>query len=136
MTPRTAALRGRLAAQRLMTDNCTITRAGVGEPVYNPATDTFTNPATTTVYQGKCKIRSRQAMANTADAGEDVVVVARRELHLPVTATGVSDVRVNDVATITVSTNPNLAGKRFRISDLGEDQTHQTARRLGVEQSD
>ena len=77
-----AVARGRIAAERLMTDTCTITRAG-GEPVYDATTDTYTFPAGSTVYEGKCKVRSRQAMAATPEAGEGVVVVARRELHLP-----------------------------------------------------
>ena len=133
MTAIGAAVAGRAAARALMADTCTITRAGVGEPVYDPATRTHTYPAATAVYTGPCKVRTMTAMAKTADAGEDVVVVARRELHLPADATEL--VAIDDVALITASQNAQLVGKRLRIADLGEDQTFSTARRLGVEQT-
>lgn len=132
----TAAMQaGQATARSMMTDRCTIVRAGVAEPVYDTDTDTYTRPDDLTIYTGPCRVKTRKAMARTADAGEAVVVVARRELHLPVDEPGAGDVDVDDVATMDTSLNPMLVGKRLRISDLGDEQSHETARRLGIEQT-
>jgi hypothetical protein len=125
--------RGRAAAARLMVDTCTIVLEDA-EPVYDEATDTYTYDASSTVYTGACKVQSARAMAATPEAGAELLAVSRRELHLPIT-TASAAVRPDMVATITASSlNPGLVGRKFRLSDLGDEKSLATARRFGVEE--
>lgn len=117
-----------------MLDTCTIVTEDA-EPVYDPVTDTYTFDAAATVYSGPCKVQSSRALAHTADAGEQVVAVSRREMHLPVNADS-ADVRPRQVVTITASAhNAGLVGRKFLLTDLGDEKSMATARRYGIEEA-
>ncbi len=132
MSATTAAVRGRTAAESLMVDSCTISRAGAGEPVYNPVTDTYTYPAAASVYSGKCRVKPANVADTDDEAGETVVGVRRFVVSLPMSVTAV---RRDDVVTVTTSAlDPGLAGTRFRV--LGAVKGSQvTARRLACEET-
>src|ERR671919_1861398 len=100
MSVATTLQRGRAAAERLMVDACTISRAGAGEPVLNEDTLQYETPAGSTVYTGKCRVQVGATMASTPEAGERVQVVQRATIQLPMTVT---DVAVDDVVTVTSS---------------------------------
>jgi hypothetical protein len=128
MSAASAMARGRALAESLMADTCTITR---------PTTVT-TNPntgqvikTTTTVYSGSCRIQQRTTTASEEHTGEQYTRMARFELQLPMSATGLNEA---DTVTITASAHdPDLAGRVFKVRDLAHG-THKTARRVGIEE--
>lgn len=119
---------GRLAAEALMTDACTVER-GSGTPVLNETTGAY---ATTddTVYSGKCRVQTRTAMAAERDAGDRFLIVGRVIITLPVTETGFV---TNDLVTITDAGDPQLIGAKYRVRSV-VDKSHATARRLECEE--
>lgn len=126
-----AVLQGRAAAQALQTDMCTVTRAGAGEPVYNPATDTYTYPTGSTVYTGKCRVKPADTIDQDVAEGETVVGSRRYIVSLPAVTDGVQR---NDIVAVTASVlDPLLVGSQFRV--LGALKGSQlTARRLACEE--
>lgn len=133
MTAASALARGRLRAESLMVDACTISRTDPeAAPVWNEATMGYDPPAGSTVYTGRCRVQLRDTMASTPEAGERVVVVQRAVVQVPMTVTGV---RVGDVVTVTSAAHdPDLVGNVYRVRSLFA-KTHATARRLEVEEA-
>lgn len=127
MTAYTVMSRGRLAAEALMVDACTITRT-TGTPTTDPETGASSS-TTTTVYTGKCRIQQVASGASGQNVAEANVYQVAHILQLPMSVTGV---RVEDVATVTVSIDPDLVGRKFWIRAVAEG-THKTARRLPIE---
>lgn len=124
MSAECALARGRLAAEALMVDACTIRRVtGVAS---NP--DTGKDVTTyATPYTGKCRVQQAQAAAAREDIGEDHLLLLRLEVQLPMAVTGLE---VGDEITITASAfDPDLPGRVFLIHDLAH-ATHKTARRV------
>ena len=121
-----AALRGRLAAEALHTDACTVHRPGA--PVTDPETGVVV-PTLTLVYTGKCKVQSATAQAASPVAGGHVFTVESLRLDFPVS----SALRTGDVATIAASAmDPDLIGLTFRLVELARG-TNRTADRWNVE---
>lgn len=117
-------------AETMMTDTCTITRPG--EPVFNPTTGTYTTPSTT-VYTGKCRVRTRSVgflRDRLAEAGEMQDVIWPYIVAVPMSVT---DVQVLDEITITASKDPALVNvsMRVRIAALG---TFANARKMDCEE--
>lgn len=115
-------------AEAMMWDTCTITRAGSrgdldeGSLAYAPTT-------AATVYAGKCKVqRENVSIATETEAvGRDWPTQPLR-VDLPID--GTDTVAVNDIVTLTVSTNdPALQGRQFTVVALPH-KTFATARRL------
>lgn len=119
--------RGQAAAEALMVDACTITRAGTVSTDPDTGVQTTTS---TTIYSGKCKVAQRNLEGRDALIGEAADVLLRIEVHVPVT--GTTGLAVGDLVTITTATlDADLSGKTFRVHDLVH-KTFLTARRLGV----
>lgn len=124
--PAQAMIRGRLAAEALMVDTCTITR---------PTTTTTTNPdtgavtrTTTTVYSGKCRMRLPSPVARPDVVGGAQEFLQHPVLSLPATTTGV---QIDDLVTMTASLLPGLVGRVFHVR-AQPGQTHETAARFEV----
>lgn len=129
MTAAALTMAGRAAAEALMTDTCTITRAGT--PTTDPDTGEVTdNP--TTVYTGRCKVQQANVQSRPQSPGEAAVLMVRREVHLPVATSG--GIRAGDLVEITACPlDPDMVGRRLRVRDE-HGKTFATARRLGVEE--
>lgn len=124
----------RVLAESLMVDTCIITRPGVGEPVFDPATGTYTDPARVTVFTGPCRLQVTSIIANSTNsaAGERENMVQGSEFQLPVG--GTDDVTINDVIEITSAAfDPALVGRKFTVI-ARHQKTHATSRRLRVEE--
>jgi hypothetical protein len=123
-------LGGRRAAERLMTDACTITRAA-GAPVFDEATGTYTTPTPTTLYSGKCRVKTyRQNNDRVVDFGGEPVSLWPFSVSVPVEVTGLE---VDDIVTVTASVlDPDVVGTRLRVRDVVKG-SQITARRLGCE---
>lgn len=128
MSAVTAILRGRTAAERLMLDTVTVKRltSTVTDPEFGTITPTYS-----TIYTGKAKIQrtQRASRVQPVSVGEAEVYESRLELHLPVTATGVTS---DDIATVTASSDADLVGQAFHVREPAA-KTLQTARRFGIE---
>lgn len=117
---------GRLAAQRLMVDACTVTRPGAyGAPDETTGVATRTS---TTVYTGVCRVKPEPPGEQTA--GEREVVTRQFVVSLPIT---VDDVAVGDVVTVTASVyDTGLVGAALTVVGVPVG-SHLTARRLLAE---
>lgn len=118
---------GRLAAQRLMVDACTVTRV-TGKSTSR--TTMQVTPTTVEVYAGACRVRPEATQAAQVELVERAAFTRRLVVSLPQATTGV---QVDDVITITASVDAELVGARLvvRAVDVG---THRTARRLSCEE--
>jgi hypothetical protein len=124
-----AALAGRVAAERMMTDTVLIRRRTGWGPINE--TTGVKSPTYLTVYTGKCRIQSYQPFESTPVAGGQQFTVQRTALHIPVTVLGVA---IDDVAIMQTSPmNPALVGRAFRIAGL-HHKTNQTSQRLMVDE--
>ena len=130
MSAQSATLAGRAAAESLMLDTCTITRRG-GERTWDEESGTYTDAEPTTVYEGRCKVQTRNVSVSEVDAGEREVGVLAWEVHLPVV--GSEGVRRGDTVTVTAAVfDAALVGRVFTVSGPHVG-TAKTARRLPVE---
>lgn len=129
MAALTAVLRGRRAAERLMVDSCVIERPA-GTTVNDETGDIV--PNYDPVYDGKCKVQSREGRATNPEAGEAVFTVVSRQVHIPAQ---VVEVRDGDVITLTGSKlAPFLVGRKYRVAGWSPD-SFDTADRLPVEET-
>ncbi len=123
-----ATLRGRVAAEALMLDACTVHRPGA--PVTDPETGDVTNTPVT-VYSGKCKVQSKDSATSSPEAGEATFTVVSRQVHIPANA---ADVQDGDVVTLTASKlNAFTVGKQYRVEGFTPD-SFDTAFRLPVKE--
>lgn len=120
-----AIARGQRAAERLMTDTCTISRiTGTTQDA-----DGREIPARTVIYgpsiephKGRCKVQANQLTDMSPEVGGATVTVQRYRVDVPVS---VGPVEVGDLIV--------TRGWKFRVTGL-HDKTWQTAQRLPVEE--
>lgn len=128
MSAATALAKGRAAAERLMVDECAITRA-TGHALNE---ETGADESTyATVYTGKCRVQAGEVMAHNTDVAGREATFIRVSISVPLDA---DPALPGDLVTITAAAfDPQLPGRQFRVVGvLGK--THATARRLDVEE--
>lgn len=113
-----------------MTETCTITRAGNGTQTYNPATDTFTEPARTTVYSGRCRVKALTGGDRSPSAGDDTFDLDTYVVSIPVSSTSVQP--DDHVLVASAATDPTLVGMVLRVKAVTVG-SQVTARRLTCE---
>lgn len=120
----------RADAESLMTDACTVTRAG-DEPVLNEDTleyETGTDP----VHAGKCRVQAGTSLATEREAGDRLTFGTRVVVSLPLTVDGVES---GDLVTVTASAyTPQLVGRAYRVRSV-VTKSHPTALRLECEEA-
>jgi len=122
-----AVLRGRIEAEALMLDTCTVHRPG------DPVTDADGNVTAglTLLYTGPCKIQQTLAQSSNPEAGGHQYTVQDTRWDTPVAA-GVFE--VDDVVTIVGAVlDPQLVGRVFRVTEPFH-KTGATAQRTRVEE--
>lgn len=130
MSRELAIAAGRAAAEKGMTDACTITRPGSGEPTFDPETGQYDEPERVTVYMGSCRVQYVDSPPTHPDTQTRRPVVRGSELQLPVEIS--TNVAVNDIAVITASQyDPDLVGRKYTVGD-DPAKSHATARRLPI----
>lgn len=128
MSAAALTLAGRAAAERLMVDTCTVTRATGRTTDLDTG---ITAKGYESVYAGKCRVQQPGREARPGAVGGALVYQQLIEVQLPMTVTGLA---VGDVVTITASAlDPDLVGRRFWIREVAH-KTHATARRVGCEE--
>jgi hypothetical protein len=111
MSAATALARGRVAAEALMVDACTIVRKSS-----ESASGGMVSVTTTPVYSGKCRIQVKQEPGGGRTVGEAYLIVQRLELQLPITAAELAE---GDLVTMTASAlDPQLVGKTYAVRDV------------------
>lgn len=120
----------RAQAESLMVDEC-IVRRGTGETVVDPDTGSVVDAPGVTVYEGKCKVQSKDSATATPDAGGHTFVSVSRQIHIPANSADVED---DDVVEITASRFNTLGvGKMYRVEGFTPD-SFDTAARLPVKE--
>ena len=123
----------RAEAESMMVDTCRVTHTATGTWVGG----VFTPGATSTIYQGRCRLRRPAAAPQVTEAGETTWAVDTLVLSLPMAAgpddTGdpaaVAD--GHDVEMLTSPNDPAKVGLALNVTS-GHWQTDSTARRLPV----
>lgn len=124
MSSASIAIKGRLAAERLMQDTCRIYR--LGEPTLNETTGTLAQTETD-LYTGKCRIKPVPSMRTGGElVGESVVARQAPVISIPYSVT---TVETGDRIQVTASTDGAALGKRYLIQAVLIG-THATARRF------
>lgn len=125
MTAAEALAAGRVAAEELMVDECTVRRR-TGE-----TTDPLTGevaPTYAVILTGqKCKVQTRGNWGESRDVGEAARVILSLEVHFPITVVALE---VRDEITIDAAVHdPDLVGRVLRVKDL-HHKSFATARRV------
>lgn len=114
---------------RWHTAACTISRPGAGEPVFDPETGDYTDPADVTVYTGACSVLPTGG-DRVQQFGEGPVVLR----SFDVTLSGLDDgVQVGDTITVAHDTDPRLDGMELTVLDV-QASSLPTNRRLVAEE--
>jgi len=129
VTAASALAAGRRAAESLMTDACTV-RAVTGQAT-DQTTGAVTPAYSAPLYTGRCKVQSNEMQERTPEAAGADVTVLRYSVHVPVAAFAPAIGQV--VAITSAASDPNLAGRAFRVVALLH-KSQATAYRLGVEE--
>ena len=112
-----------------MVDTCRITSGG--EVVTDWQTGDVTSERTL-VYEGPCKVQSKAAAIQSAEAGEASFTVVSREVHIPANA---AEIRDGYEVEITGSLlNSFTVGKVYRVEGFTPD-SFDTAFRLPVKEN-
>src|SRR5690606_8649122 len=95
---------------------CNVDRP-TGEPTFNPATNTVTQPVERIHTGLECKVSSNDRSGVDTPAGETVVRLVDCDIKFPVG----TDVAMNDLVTIVTSKyHPLSVGKQYRITDVDD----------------
>lgn len=127
MTVAGVTRKGRLAALRLMRDECTITRPGDGE-TWDDATGTHLPGSTSTAYAGPCRVRRPNVAERDAVAGDADWTVTGVVVSIPVDGT-TDDLLDATVTIVACEMDPTLTGRVFTVL-APHAQSQATARRL------
>ena len=120
---------GRDAAERLMTDECHVTKAG-GVTI-DPDTGQSV-PKLTEVYTGKCKVQTSGGVGGDTTETGTVINEWLTRVDFPWATQGLTP---DMVVEITKSVDPNLVGHRFRLVSPQSQKTHATAQRWNVKEA-
>lgn len=128
MSVQAALEAGRRAAEALMLDHCTITRGG--GTTFDDDTGTYTPDAGTVLYDGVCKLQTREVQALRVNIAGAEGTVVDWTVHVPIA--GTEDVRPGDTVTLTSGTFDGALRTRTFTVDGPHMGTAKTARRLPV----
>jgi hypothetical protein len=118
----------RAAAESLMVDTCRITSAG--EVVTDPDTGDVTTTRET-VYEGKCKVQSKDSAVSNPEAGGASFTVVSRQIHIPANAAEILDGYEVEITASLL--NSFTVGKVYRVEGFTPD-SFDTAYRIPVKE--
>lgn len=127
-----AVARGRRAAERRFTEECTITEPATR--AWSEAANDYVETAGATVYAGACQVKAENVQVREVDAGEREVGVVAWSVHLPITHAMYDTATVGRGQSVTVTTSTadaGLVGKSFTVL-AGGTSGQVTTRRVPV----
>lgn len=128
MSAADAVADGRLQAELLMFDSCTVDRPG---PVVTDPDTGVAAPSLERIYDGKCKVQQTIAQSSNPTAGGHSFTVQSTRWDTPISA---GPFAVNDVVTMTGAVlDPQLVGRVYRVVELFH-KSGATAQRVRVEE--
>lgn len=118
----------RAAAEEIMTEACTITRAG--ELTFDPDAG-YSDPTGDTVYAGMCRVQqARIAGPSSSLVGGAELTLDELDVWIPISSTVIE---VDDVVTVTAARyDPQLVGRSYRVAEVPA-ASQKTSRRLRVD---
>lgn len=126
MSAASVLARAQAAALALMVDSGRVRR--VASSSTDPETGVIT-PTYSVVYAGPCRVQQRVPVARPEAIGEAGVFVARLELHVPVSVTGIAS---DDVFDLTAAAHDqDLLGRVWHVRELAH-KTFASARRYSL----
>lgn len=108
-----------------MTDTVTLSHPGT-QQTWNEATQSTDTVPLAPYYSGPARVSPAGTQSLEQDAGDQLVTTRTYAVSLP---WGTSDVLINDVATVTASADPQLAGQVLYVKDA-PGSAQRTALRL------
>jgi Family of unknown function (DUF6093) len=117
---------GRVLAESLMVDTIQISRPGA--PIFDPSDGSY-DGSSTIVYDGQCRVRTPNLTEQLSIFGQGPVTTSRYVIWVPWSA---PEALVGDVATVTLTEDPILAGRKLRIVVVPA-ATFVMVRKLGAE---
>jgi hypothetical protein len=123
--------RGRLAAERLMIDTCSVSYP-TGATVWNEASGRDV-PVYAVDFESPCQFQSTALVTEDADVGARREVVDKVTLKLPVTAPQVRTDALVECLTVGLISDPRLVGRKFLVG-APFNKTYATATRLELKE--
>ena len=122
----------RAQAESLMVDSCRITGPGEGDPVWDPDSGTYTDPAPVVVFEGRCQLPKVEPSGQSVDSGETNWAVGIVQIKLPMSAApgeAGDPLAVADGHSVEVTSRPGLLmSVRFVVP-----QTWEKSRKVSCE---
>lgn len=112
-----------------MVDTCTIVRPS-GEPSWDPTTGTYTDPPTTVMYAGPCRVKPVSRDRGNTEQGVREVTTSRYDVALPHDTP--YTLVIGDRLTVTASTDGWLIDRPLMVTGVGLGSSR-TARWVSVE---
>jgi hypothetical protein len=103
----------RPTATATQTARCTVTRPGTGSGTLNPD-GSYIPPAATIIYTGPARVTPRTTSERVAVVGDQRITV--REYMVAIEWD--SDIHVDDITTVDDAQDPELVGKKLRVTDV------------------
>ncbi len=127
MSASSLTLRGRRAAEALMTDRCRLEVPSLAEQTFDRSTLTTVDQPPTVLYDGPCRVRPRDQQDRVVDFGDTPTTLQSYIVSVPMSVVGIS---IDTQVVLTASTlDPDLLGQRMRVRLIGRG-SQITARRL------
>lgn len=120
----------RAFAESRMKDRCRITIPGAGSAVRDPETGTVHPPAPVTIYEGICRVKSRDMQDQTLSVGEAKWSVTDVILSLPMDSPAPPVKAVVTITEVGPLSDPALLNSVFSVAGPLSKSTAATARRL------
>lgn len=107
---------------------CAVSRPGDGGFLFDPDSGEYVESPSTDVYDGACMVRPTAGAARVVEFGGAAVALRTYDVTLPADTA----VQVEDIVTVTASTDPGLIDQVMHVLDVAFDE-RQLNRRIVAE---
>ncbi len=107
---------------------CAVTRPGDGGFLFDPDSGEYVESPSTDVYEGPCMVRPTAGAARVVERGGQAVSLRLYDVTLPAGTA----VQVEDIVTVTASSDPGLIDQVMHVLDVVYDD-QQVNRRIVAE---
>lgn len=111
-------------------DTCVVTRAGEGEPEFDPETGDYEYPDRVTVYEGPCRVAPLPVQDRQVIFGERAVDLVAFRATFPYDT---PEFRKDDHVVVSVSADAQLVGRPLEVHGF-EAKSLQTKRRVVLQE--